>query len=279
MTAPSKREVRAIAARTAFALAGKTRGPDRGVRRNSYDVDDPRARVFRPIAGGMTGAALAWLEDLVECAREFDAWTRGRGGGFFSPSQHGFYAPDTRGEDMPADVVRISTHGALTPYAITVLEALCFGNKLDFRTGRLDPPIAWIEKVTGFARKTVVDALARLRRHGFLDWVRRTRSTGRTGDAGPQREQETNAYYFDVTKLARRVLQRFRDLCERRRRRRANAAPAAPGRQRRAAEPSGELGEALARLGAKVAERECSIQPVSPPQDLNTSGRASRGAI
>ncbi|TMJ19045.1 MAG: hypothetical protein E6G92_04330 [Alphaproteobacteria bacterium] len=248
MTAPSKREIRAITQRTAFGLAGKTRGPDRGVRRNSYDVDDPRAKVFRPIAGGSTNVALGWLEDLVKCAKEFDAWGR-----------------------------RDGSRGPITPYGVLVLEALCFGNKLDFKTGRLDPPIAWIEKVTGFARKTVVEALARLRRHGFLDWVRRTRATDRIGNAGPQREQDTNAYFFDVTKLTRRVLQRFRDLCERRRRRRANSAPAVPQRERRQSSPSGELAEALARLGDKVAERECSIQPVSPPQDLNISGRATRG--
>ena len=273
------RATRQMTKQVAAAVSGKRRGPDRGVRRDSYDVDDPRARVFRPIAGGGTSSALGWLEDLVKCAREFDAWTRGHGSGFFSPSGHRFYPAETHRDKMPADVVRVSSHGALMPSAVIVLEALCFGNKLEFKTGRLDPPIAWIEKVTGFARKTVVDALARLRRHGFLDWVRRTRRTGRTGDAGPQREQDTNAYFFDLSKLARRVLQRFRDLGELRRRRRANAAPASPRRAGPELPADPELRAALVRLGAGVAERECSIQPVSPPQDQKNSGRASRGAI
>lgn len=279
--AATARATKQLTRQVAAVLAGKKRGPDRGVRRDSYDVNDPRARVFRPIANGSPGGALGWLEDLAKCAREFDAWTRGRGGGFFSPSAHHFYAPATPKSKLPADAVPISSHGALTPYAVTVFEALCFGNKLDFATGRLDPPIAWLEAVTGFARKTVVEALARLRLHGFIDWVRRTRTTGRTGDVGPQREQETNAYFFDLSKLARRVLHRFRDLAQRRRRRAAGAASAGADRPSALAPlPSDpELRDSLRRLGEGVAERECSIQSVSPPQSQDISGRASRGAI
>ena len=82
MTARSTRE---IVKRTAAKLAGKTRGPDPHVRRDSYDVADPRARVFRPIADGSVAGALGWVEDLLKVAREFDAlgprepsrrWTR-----------------------------------------------------------------------------------------------------------------------------------------------------------------------------------------------------------
>ncbi len=73
-------------------------------------------------------------------------------------------------------------------------------------------------------------------------------------EAGPQREQETNAYFFDMARMARNVLQRFRDLQERRRRRQVNRAPAAPppepGSPRTPRDP--ELAQALARLGAKV---------------------------
>jgi hypothetical protein len=208
--------------RSLAALTGKTkRGNDPHVRRGSYDVDDPRAKVWRPIGDGTVAGGLGWVEDLVQIAKEFDAQSR-----------------------------RESSRGHLTPYGITVLEALCRGNQLDFKTGKLDPAIAWIEKVTGFARKTVVDALARLKRHGFLDWVRRSRKTGNDRQAGPQREQETNAYFFDVGRLPRAALQRFRQLRERRKRRSANGAPAAPAPAREVADPA--LRAALDRLGALV---------------------------
>src|SRR4051794_29630025 len=114
--AATARATRQLVKQVAATLSGKRRGPDRGVRRDSYDVDDPRARVFKPIGGGWTGGALAWLEDLVKCAKEFDAWTRDRGGGFFTPSGHRFYPAETRTGDMPADVVPVSTHGALMPH-------------------------------------------------------------------------------------------------------------------------------------------------------------------
>lgn len=230
MTAPggaaTARETRATIKRVGAALAGRKRGKDPFVRRDSYDVDDPRAQVFRPIGDGTIAGGLGWVEDLVKLAKEFDALTR---------------RDSDRGR------------GHLTPYGVAVLEALVHGNQLNFRTGRLEPAIAWIEKVTGFARKTVVDALARLKRHGFLDWVRRSRKTGVVGEAGPQREQETNAYFFDVGRLPRHVLQRFRDLQEKRRRRRSNGAPAAPT----AAPPAptvqdAALSSALQRLGALI---------------------------
>ncbi len=217
------RDTKQVIRRAAAQLTGKVRGPDQRVRRNSYDVDDARARVFSPIGDGTVRGALGWIEDLLKAAKEFDQVTRHRDGG----------------------------RGPITPYGITVLEALLTGNVLDFKTGRLEPAIAWIETVTGFARKTVVDALARLKRHGFLDWVRRSQRTG--NDEGPQREQVTNAYFFDIGKLPARVLQRFRDLRERRHRRLGNAAATSvSGRPVEGPPLDPELEAILGRLGAMI---------------------------
>jgi hypothetical protein len=43
--------------------------------------------------------------------------------------------------------------------------------------------------------------MARLKEHGFLDWIRRTEPTDNVG-AGPQVRQITNAYGFDLKQLA-----------------------------------------------------------------------------
>jgi hypothetical protein len=43
--------------------------------------------------------------------------------------------------------------------------------------------------------------MARLKQHGFLEWIRRTEPTNNEG-AGPQVRQITNAYGFDLPKAA-----------------------------------------------------------------------------
>lgn len=238
------RATRQLVKQVAAQMTGRSRGPDRKVLRDSYDVDDPRARVFRPVGDGTVAGARSWIDDLLQVAREYDSW-----------------APREKG-----------ARGPLTPYGIAVLEALLRGNKLDYRTGRLEPPIAWLEKVTGFARKTVTDAMKRLKWHGFLDWVRRSQKTGRKGEAGPQREQVTNAYFFDVSRLGRglkRVLQRFRDLRQRSRRRelnRATASPAAdsPPCSSVAKVRDSALQRALDGLEAALGERESSTRSLYP---------------
>lgn len=64
---------------------------------------------------------------------------------------------------------------------------------VDYRTGRLDPAIDTLCDRVKRARATVVKYLAKLREHGFLNWVRRTEPTDNEG-AGPQVRQITNAY-------------------------------------------------------------------------------------
>lgn len=153
------------------------------VRRSSYDVNDRRAKVWRPIADGSVAGALRWKDKLVQTAQEYDDHLKEFG----------------------------SRLGPLGDSGIRVLDTL-LTRCCDFKTGRCEPAIETIMRYTRYARATVVYALSRLREHGFLDWVRRTRPTGNERHEGPQVAQETNAYFFDLTRLAERALKRFRQL-------------------------------------------------------------------
>ncbi|MBB6191216.1 hypothetical protein FHS51_001438 [Sphingobium wenxiniae] len=162
------------------------RRTEQPIRRNSYDVDDRRAQVFRPIGDGTLKGAMRWRDKYLQVAKEYDRQMKEKG------KRHPIGAN-----------------------ALRVLEALLWHKGIDFKTGRLDPAIATIQDVTGFARKTVIDALARLKDHGFLSWIRRTEKTGNEKGFGPQVKQATNAYYFDPSRLAKRALMRLQQLLRR----------------------------------------------------------------
>lgn len=72
---------------------------------------------------------------------------------------------------------------------------------VDYKTGRLEPAIDTLCQRISRARATVVKYLARLKAHGFLDWVRRSETVDNPG-AGPQVRQITNAYGFGLPKVA-----------------------------------------------------------------------------
>jgi hypothetical protein len=184
-------------------LGGKRRGHD-PVWRHSFDVDSRQADVFRPVADGSIPGGLAWADDYLRLAKEYDVIHK------------------KKGERSP-----------LMANGIRVLEAL-LRNFLDFRTGQLDPALTALMKVTALSKNAVVDALKRLREHGFLDWVRRSERTTKVGEPGPQRQQATNAYHFDIGRLGRTlgdagkaVRARFLNLREARRRRAAQTPSSA----------------------------------------------------
>lgn len=219
------RETNKLVRTTAAKLAGRTRGPDRQVRRESYDVADHRAQVFTRIADGSRAGGLGWIDDLVQLAEEYDLQYR---------------KPGERGPLMASGV--------------RVLKILCT-RFLRFMNGQLDPAVRTVALAAGMTYKAAHAALTRLKKHGFLDWVRRSRRTDNEHEAGPQREQVSNAYHFPLAGWPKAVLQRWRDLRERRRRRAtaahqaiadATAAPAAPG----PADP--ELAATLDRVRALV---------------------------
>ncbi|MDH4990685.1 helix-turn-helix domain-containing protein [Aquamicrobium lusatiense] len=94
-------------------------------------------------------------------------------------------------------------NGPLGPVAIELLEYLV--NVVDFETGRLEPSIDTMAHRLKRSRDAVVRGLANLRRHGFLDWIRRYEPTGNEG-RGPQVRQATNAYRLSLSERARQLL-------------------------------------------------------------------------
>ncbi|MEK9211703.1 hypothetical protein [Sphingomonas sp. 2378] len=230
MTFVAAREAHQLTKAFTAKLSGKRRGDDRTVRRDSYDVDDRRANVWRPIGDGTVAGAMDWRDSLLQTAREYDDHHRGDRG------------------------VR-----PLGWTAIRILEILLGvrGVPICFKTGRLEPAIDTMARIARFSRTTVIRALARLKEHNFLRWVRRSQKTDRKGEFAPQRVQVTNAYFFDIAALPRNVRQRFRYLLNRRQQRRAADAarmqsppPSPPPPPQAPSTPA--LRDALARLGARV---------------------------
>ena len=88
------------------------------------------------------------------------------------------------------------SNGALGHVGLEVLRELL--RLIDRRTGRLDPAITTIATRIGRSVAAVVDALRRLRDHGFLNWIRRYVPTGQAGIRGPQVQQTSNAYQLTL---------------------------------------------------------------------------------
>lgn len=96
--------------------------------------------------------------------------------------------------------------GPLGHVALEVLRAMT--RLVDFKTGRLEPSIDWIMRKIRRSRAAVVRAQARLKAHGFLDWIRRTEPTGNEG-AGPQVRQITNAYGLRLPAVAAALVRKL----------------------------------------------------------------------
>jgi len=96
-------------------------------------------------------------------------------------------------------------NGPLGTVAIEVLRELL--RLVDYSTGRLDPALTTLMARTKRSKDAVVTALKALRRHGFIDWIRRYIPTGNLG-AGPQVQQTSNAYRLALPPAAERLLGR-----------------------------------------------------------------------
>lgn len=94
-------------------------------------------------------------------------------------------------------------NGALGYVALEVLELLA--HVVDYRTGRLEPALAYLMQRLRRSRDAVVRALAALRSNGFLDWLRRFEPTGIEG-RGPQVRQTSNAYRLSLPPRAAQLL-------------------------------------------------------------------------
>ncbi|MFZ3485184.1 hypothetical protein [Sphingomonas sp. 3-13AW] len=168
----------------AFAAAGIT--PDRASRarfnrgdsprsgqpvwRNSYTVGQVEDRVWKPIGGGTARGGKRWTAALLKAAKQYEIRTRAK-----------------RREVEPG-----TRNGDLGEVGIEVLEFLY--SSVDYATGRLDPAIRTIAAAIGRAYSAVHEALKRLRRHGFLHWMRRSKPVENPEPGGQQVEQASNAY-------------------------------------------------------------------------------------
>jgi hypothetical protein len=99
-----------------------------------------------------------------------------------------------------------SRTGPLGHVALEVLELLV--NLVDFRTGRLDPSLDYLKAKLKRSKDAIVRALANLRTHGFLDWLRRYVPTGNEG-FGPRVAQTSNAYRLSLPARAIRLMGRL----------------------------------------------------------------------
>lgn len=135
-------------------------------RRNSYPANDRRIQgVWKPLGKPDEVRRIAYL--VVKTAEAFDRHLK---------------APGQR-------------NGPLGHVALEILRELW--RKVDYKTGRLDPALGTICVNIGRSRASVVNGLKRLQQHGFVNWVRRTEPTQRSGK-GPQLRQITNAYWLIV---------------------------------------------------------------------------------
>lgn len=163
----------------------KSRHTGEPVWRNSYTVGQVEDRVWRPIAGGRKRDAARWLGALRQAARKFEQKTR---------LERQQVEPGAR-------------NGALGPLGIAVLEYLY--EVVDYTTGQLDPAVRTIAEAIGHSYSAVHDALKRLRHHGFLEWMRRSRPKENPEPGGPQVEQASNAYALLVPPTMRAWLGRL----------------------------------------------------------------------
>jgi hypothetical protein len=94
-------------------------------------------------------------------------------------------------------------NGPLGHIALEVLEYL--SHLVCYRTGRLEPSVAYLMERLRRSKSAIHEALNALRAHGFLDWLRRFEPTGREG-RGPQVRQVSNAYRMSLPPRAARLI-------------------------------------------------------------------------
>lgn len=140
------------------------------VRRDSYDVDDKRADVFRPIEHG-----LAFVDHYLQV---FDDWRN--------------------------LIKRKGEPHALNANCRAVLQTI-LKRCTDYKTGLCEPSLDALQRLTMLSRATIVQCLRRLCEHGFINWVRRTERTGNLPGQGPLVRQVSNAYFFDMKRLPERA--------------------------------------------------------------------------
>ncbi|WP_157218727.1 hypothetical protein [Flavisphingomonas formosensis] len=172
------------------------------VRRNSYHAGTRESEVWQPIDPKEIGARM-------KAAEHFDRTNKEPG----------------------------KKNGPLGHVALEVLRELY--RLVDYKTGRLEPSIEYLEQRLARSRGAVVGALARLRSNGFLRWIRRTEPIEDADGVGPRVRQITNAYGFSLPEIARKFVRAV-----------TRKAPAPDDDGHRRAEAGAEVNRMLSRLPA-----------------------------
>jgi hypothetical protein len=95
--------------------------------------------------------------------------------------------------------------GPLGHVGLEVLELLA--NLVSYRSGRLEPSYAYLMRTLRRSKDAVHRALAALREHGFLNWLRRHEKVEVLEDApGPRVRQVSNAYRLSLPARAAQML-------------------------------------------------------------------------
>lgn len=239
-------------------------------RRHSFDVDDARARPWKKLGDGSVAQAIVHREALMQTAKE-----QRRQDWQDLPNRKVRELRAQRTE-LAAELARFTADGSapigrpaavrheidkidatlaraerrLTRIDLNVLDALL--GLIDFATGALFPTYETIAELAVCSRNAAIEAAKRLKSRGFLDWVRRSMRTGNEGEFAPQREQTSNAYFFDHRRgMEPRTWQRYIQILVAKLRR-LGAAPAAvaPAAPRVVQDTS--LRAALEGLSAKI---------------------------
>jgi hypothetical protein len=156
----------------ATGVAAKARRTFQPVRRSSYNVGEREDRFYKPIPKSEIFARMT-------AAKSYNRTHKEAG----------------------------KRNGPLGHIGIEILEALYA--MVCRRTGRLDPAIATICERVKRAPSAVCKALAALKQHGIIDWIRRTEPVDNPG-RGPQVRQISNAYRLDLPAKARALVARMR---------------------------------------------------------------------
>lgn len=186
-------------------------------RRDSYDIHDKRSQVFNPVHEGWD-----WIGSVMQA---------------FDELLHDQRSTKYKGKDRLQDGDRRILWNFL--------------KLIDFKTGRLDPSYQEIADRAGCHRATAVDACKRFCTWLGLKWVRRTVKAETAGQAGPQREQISNAFYFDIASAPYRVWKTFKAALKRRAIRKHGKAPQGMQKARKVADDAPLLAS-LNALGKAV---------------------------
>ena len=173
-------------------------------------------------------------------------------------------------------------NGPLGHVGIEVLDLLA--NLVSYRSGRLEPSIAYLMGKLKRSKDAVHRALTALRKHGFLDWLRRHEAVELVEGPGPRVRQVSNAYRLSLPPRAARLLgHRLTapplpdDVMQEREERAAWLAqhkaslplfelPSAEIEDDRLAKALGELGRAVETRARLVQERESARRGETPTQ-------------